>query len=161
MATDERKDGKDRKERVLHTRVPASLEVEIKRVADALRVPVSNLVRQILEDSVHFVSQVGETVHEVRSEVERDRALLGDRWGHYRKLFQRLGATRRRPGVFGWQPLIMNLRGQCSACGVDLTSGAGAFVGLSDDPAEHPFRCERCVPRAETPPGDGQEEDGP
>jgi hypothetical protein len=37
-----------RKERVLHTRVPAVLERELKRFADNLRIPVSNLVRTIL-----------------------------------------------------------------------------------------------------------------
>jgi hypothetical protein len=42
----------ERKERVLHTRVPAVLEEELKRLATSLRVPVSNLVRAILEDAV-------------------------------------------------------------------------------------------------------------
>ncbi|MBW2159042.1 MAG: hypothetical protein JRH14_03620 [Deltaproteobacteria bacterium] len=41
-----------RKERVLHTRVPAILEQELKRVANAWRVPVSNVVRALLEDAL-------------------------------------------------------------------------------------------------------------
>ena len=39
-----------RKERVLHTRIPALLEEDLKSAAERLRVPVSNLVRTILED---------------------------------------------------------------------------------------------------------------
>ena len=39
------------KERVIHTRVPALLEEELKRFAENLRMPVSNLVRAILEDA--------------------------------------------------------------------------------------------------------------
>ncbi|HEX7605040.1 MAG TPA: hypothetical protein VF316_25660, partial [Polyangiaceae bacterium] len=41
-----------KKERVLHTRVPAVLEQELKRFARNLRVPVSNVVRVILEDAL-------------------------------------------------------------------------------------------------------------
>src|SRR5690349_10091409 len=48
-------DARPRKERVLHTRVPAVLEDELKRLATSLRLPVSNLVRAILEDAVDAV----------------------------------------------------------------------------------------------------------
>ncbi|MEM8609420.1 MAG: hypothetical protein AAGF92_20125 [Myxococcota bacterium] len=48
-----------KKERVLHTRVPAVLEQELKRVATAWRVPVSNVVRALLEDALDTVDVVG------------------------------------------------------------------------------------------------------
>ena len=51
---------KVRKERVLHTRVPAVLDQELKRLATNLRVPVSNVVRAILEDAIDAVDSVGE-----------------------------------------------------------------------------------------------------
>ncbi len=54
---DERGDA--RKERVLHTRVPAVLEDELKRLATNLRMPVSNVVRAILEDAIEAVEVVG------------------------------------------------------------------------------------------------------
>jgi hypothetical protein len=44
--------GVEKKERVLHARIPAALEEQIKRLADSLRVPVSNLVRNMLEDAI-------------------------------------------------------------------------------------------------------------
>jgi hypothetical protein len=40
------------KERVIHTRVPEGLEFELKRLADSLRVPVSNIVRAVLENAL-------------------------------------------------------------------------------------------------------------
>ena len=50
---DEASEGAEpKKERVLHTRIPAVLEGELKSAARALRIPVSNLVRTILEDAV-------------------------------------------------------------------------------------------------------------
>src|SRR6187431_563417 len=54
----------DRKERVLHTRIPAVLEQELKRFAENLRVPVSNLVRTILEDAVSVADAAGDKVEE-------------------------------------------------------------------------------------------------
>ena len=44
---------------MLHTRVPAVLEQELKRLAESLRMPVSNVVRAILEDAVTAVDLVG------------------------------------------------------------------------------------------------------
>src|SRR5688500_5649076 len=52
--------GSDKKERVLHTRVPAVLESELKRLATNLKMPVSNLVRAILEDAIDAVDAVGQ-----------------------------------------------------------------------------------------------------
>jgi RNase P subunit RPR2 len=53
---------KPRKERVLHTRIPALLEQDLKTVAESLRVPVSNLVRTILEDAIAAADRAGERV---------------------------------------------------------------------------------------------------
>jgi predicted DNA-binding protein len=54
-----REEASRRKERVLHTRVPAVLEDELKRLATNLRMPVSNVVRAILEDAIEAVEVVG------------------------------------------------------------------------------------------------------
>jgi predicted DNA-binding protein len=54
-----REEASRRKERVLHTRVPAVLEEELKRLATNLRMPVSNVVRAILEDAIEAVEVVG------------------------------------------------------------------------------------------------------
>ena len=68
VADDARTDGADadgadnragRKERVLHTRVSAVLDQELKRLATNLRMPVSNVVRAILEDAVETMDSVG------------------------------------------------------------------------------------------------------
>jgi hypothetical protein len=91
-----------RKERVLHTRIPASLETEIKRLADSLRIPVSNLVRNMLQDAVAMLGDVKDNVGErvtnkvseivedvsalssqMTREVERERARLRAHWLSY------------------------------------------------------------------------------
>ena len=53
-----------RKERVIHTRVPAPLEAELKRFAEELRIPVSNLIRTILEDALAAADHAGERVEQ-------------------------------------------------------------------------------------------------
>jgi hypothetical protein len=59
-------------ERVIHTRVPAVLEEELKQFAEDLRVPVSNLIRTILEDALAAADQAGVRVeHELRAGVAR------------------------------------------------------------------------------------------
>ena len=69
-----------RKERVLHTRISEELHGAIRRAADDLRVPVSNLVRNALEDVFRAVDDVSETVSDfvgdVVSEVEDIRSRI-------------------------------------------------------------------------------------
>ncbi len=82
-----------KKERVIHTRVPAALEEELKRFAENLRVPVSNLIRTILEDALAVADQAGHRVEqELRSGVAQ---LTHGREILHRKLTQRI--PRRMP----------------------------------------------------------------
>ncbi|MGH0036567.1 MAG: DUF4339 domain-containing protein [Myxococcota bacterium] len=54
-----------RKERVLHTRVSDALADDIRRMADDLRVPASNLVRNVLEEVFTVVETVSDDVGEL------------------------------------------------------------------------------------------------
>ena len=51
-----------RKERVLHTRISEQLSEDIRQMADELRVPVSNLVRNVLEEAFAVVETVTDNV---------------------------------------------------------------------------------------------------
>jgi len=80
-------------ERVIHTRVPAALEAELRRFADNLRVPISSLIRTILEDALAVADRVGHRVErELRSGVAQ---LAHGREILRRKLTRRI--PRRRP----------------------------------------------------------------
>jgi hypothetical protein len=96
-APPEAANGRAKKERVIHTRVPAVLEEELKRFAEDLRVPVSNLIRTILEDALAAADQAGERVErELRAGVAR---LSHGRQALRRSLAGRLqGPTRRTDG---------------------------------------------------------------
>lgn len=158
------------KERVLHTRVPAVLEQELKRLAHSLRVPVSNVVRAILEDAVDAVDTVGE-----RAEGE----LLGfvDRLARQRDELRSKMRGRsdegsedvepvREPepsrcpaetpelleGVFGYQRITLAATTSCSVCGRELAAGTAAQRALFDDPGKRVFLGPECrlVPEKES-----------
>jgi hypothetical protein len=136
----EGRDGK--KERVLHTRVPAVLERELKRFADNLRVPVSNLVRTILEDALSVADAATENVEE-----------------RLRKAAQQLGKERERikkrmehdplEGIMAFQQVTLALPTRCAKCEKELARGARANLGISEIPGgPRRFVCEGCLPEA-------------
>lgn len=137
----------EKKERVLHTRVPAVLERELKRFADNLRVPVSNLVRVILEDAVQAADAAGESVE-----------------GRLKRAAQQLGREREKlkkrvlpdnhefEGVYAFQPVTLAQPATCAKCGRALARGEHAQLGLTETPPKTPndriFVCDACLPHA-------------
>jgi len=133
----------DKKERVLHTRVPAVLERELKRFAENLRVPVSNLVRAILEDAVEAADAATESVE-----------------GRLTKAAQQIGIGREKlkkrvmpdplVDVYAFQAVTLAQPATCAKCHKDLRSGERAHLGLTDappkTPAERLFVCGTCLP---------------
>jgi predicted DNA-binding protein len=152
-----------RKERVLHTRVPAVLEDELKKLATNLKMPVSNVVRAILEDALEAVEVVG-------SRAEDELKGFTHRLSEQRDALRR-GATqavrdasataeratteargKRAPAkpvavpvsacpdaapelddVIGFQRLTLRAEAVCTVCGLELPKGTEACRGVRDD----------------------------
>ena len=133
----------DKKERVLHTRVPAVLETELKRFAQNLRIPVSNLVRTILEDAMQMADAAGENV-ETRLKtaalhLEHERARL------------KLKVTRDPlRDVVAFQRVTVAQPTGCSKCAKPMDRGELAYIGVTDQPlrpgAARIFVCDGCLP---------------
>jgi hypothetical protein len=133
----------NRKERVLHTRVPAVLERELKRFADNLRVPVSNLVRTILEDALNVADAATENVEERlkkaahQLEVERER-------------FKKRVMVDPLADVFAFQTVTLAQPATCVKCEREMKPGERAHLGLSDGPPKpgrRIFACDDCLPK--------------
>jgi hypothetical protein len=156
--------GRSRKQRVLHTRISEQLAEDLRRIADDLRVPVSNLVRNALEEAFSVVEtvtdNVGDFVGEVVEEAERARQRVRSRRPHRRRrrrpsAGQRPepetadpGGTAARPefpSVIGWQPLILNQRACCADCQAPLVRGEQAFAGLTAEGPSAIFLCSDCT----------------
>ncbi len=134
----------DKKERVLHTRVPAVLEAELKRFAQNLRVPVSNLVRTILEDAIVVADAAGDRVEE-----------------RLRKAATQLQSERERlrrkikpdplSDVYAFQEVTIAQPVSCAKCDVALEPGDHAHLGLIDPTVSggitRVFVCDACVPK--------------
>ncbi|MBX3193296.1 MAG: hypothetical protein KF819_40310 [Labilithrix sp.] len=132
----------EKKERVLHTRVPAILERELKRLSENLRVPVSNLVRAILEDAVEAADAATETVE------QRLRRAAGKLENERVRIKSRL-TPDPLAGVFAFQDVKLARAQRCAKCDRALAAGESAHLGLSDDArAPRLFVCDACLPSA-------------
>jgi hypothetical protein len=123
-----------RKERVIHTRVPESLDDEIKRRATDLGRSVSNLVRNVLQ---HAFGLVGDIVHdsaEIARSARGARAALSGR-----------AAPRSAGEVLGWHLALLNVNAVCDACNAILRKGTRAGVGIVNGGGPVPFRCQQCL----------------
>lgn len=88
---DQRRRRHARKERVLHTRVSEQLSDDIRRLAEDLRVPTSNLVRNVLEEVFTVVENVTDDVGELFEDVFEEAEATRDRIRRRHR-----GTTRRR-----------------------------------------------------------------
>jgi hypothetical protein len=138
----------DRKERVLHTRVPAVLEAELKRFAQNLRIPVSNLVRTILEDALDVADAAGDRVEErLRSaatqlQTERER-------------LRRKIKPDPLSDVYAFQEVTVAQPTTCAKCELALHAGGDAHLGLIDPTVSggvsRVFVCDDCLPKHPQP----------
>jgi hypothetical protein len=140
---------KSTKEKVLHTRVPESLDAQIKALADALRVPVSSLVRNILEDSVSVI----DSAKELRRGWNEFQSMIAE---SFRESASRSGdpvpkasVTALFPEVIGWQPLTLNLSTPCARCAAALEPGSSAHLGVKEVPGTRVLICDACLPRSQ------------
>lgn len=123
-----------RKERVIHTRVPESLDDEIKRRATDLGLSVSNLVRNVLQHTFGLVEDI------VHDSAEIARSARGAR-----KAVAGRGAPRPAGAVLGWHLALLNVNAVCDACNAILPKGTRAGVGIVDGGGAIPFRCQSCL----------------
>ena len=137
--SDEARDAK--KERVLHTRIPAVLEAELKAAAAALRVPVSNLVRTILEDAVAVADRA--TGHVENSLERAARSVAAER----ERLRDRVKRLDPLADVVAFQPLIIAALAHCAKCNTVLEPGEDAALGVTNRAGPKIFVCTSCMPK--------------
>jgi hypothetical protein len=121
-----------RQERWLHTRISETLEDALKREARRRRLPVSLLVRNVLEGALDLVEDIVETSLHV-------------------------GRGSREGDIYGWQELILNRAADCARCDAALDAGDGAYRGLRDRTGPPVFLCADCIGRLRRPAADREE----
>ena len=151
-----RYDPRHRKERVLHTRISEQLARDIRQIAEDLRVPVSNLVRNVLEETFSVVESVTDDMGGLLEEVIDQAERASNRIHHYqrrRREREAREAERRHapepPEAFeeveAWQPVVLNSPRRCDADGREMRRGEQAFVGLTASGLSGTYLCPPCV----------------
>jgi hypothetical protein len=118
---------KERHERVIHTRVPETLEAELKERAGQMGISVSNLVRNVLANALGLVNDVvADTEQLVRSALK--------------------GGAPRDAAVIGWQPIVLEKNAICDKCNAILARGSDASIAIHDGPvATREVMCPKCL----------------
>lgn len=119
-----------RKEEYLGARVPKELRDRVIQQADALGMPVSILIRNILEEASR--SWGGTAAAASRAEADADAVRAA---GH---------GPVRFPNVLGWEEIRLNKSVNCAICAIRLEPGASATLGLAGPGEEHVVLCQRC-----------------
>jgi hypothetical protein len=158
MTTEEPTRERERKERVLHTRISEQLADDIRAIADDLRVPVSNLVRNVLEEAFDAVERVTGDVSNLMDGVMEEAELATQRYRRYRARVRERARERAEDAraaaatpvaaavpaapaaaaddplarVVAWQPVVLAAVRRCARTGRELRPGERAYLGLGD-----------------------------
>jgi hypothetical protein len=146
---------RERKERVLHTRISEQLAEDIRAIADDLRVPVSNLVRNVLEEAFEAVERVSGDVSLIVDDVIEEAERASERYRRYRTRVRERARQRAEEArtaapppaapaargaesddplrrVVAWQPVVLAAPRRCARTGRELRPGERAYLGLGE-----------------------------
>jgi hypothetical protein len=135
----------ERKERVLHTRVPPSLDEQLKQRARSLGMSVSTIVRHVLLNTFGLVE-----------DIVTDSTNVALALGGQDPLAPLAAARRAAPlnepeptsggdAVLGWQEAVLNVNAVCSRCNTVLRKGSRAAIGVRERPGARVFLCCECL----------------
>jgi hypothetical protein len=125
-----------RKERVLHTRVSEKLDSELREKAAGLGVSVSNLVRNILLNTVEMVEDIVADGSSIARAAGKNKSAAAPK--------------ASEAEILGWQILTLNLNALCQRCNAILAKGSQAAMAVGAAGLAPTFRCESCLPKADT-----------
>jgi len=113
-------DEPEKKERVIHTRVPESLEAHLRERAQELGMSVSNLVRNVIGHAFGLVGDVAADSHAIAKAARGEKA--------------KAPAPAAAPAltiddVIGWQSVVLTKNAVCAKCNAILPKGKDAAIG--------------------------------
>lgn len=148
-----------RKDKVLHTRVPEELEDALQKKAVAMRIPVSNLIRNILEDAFQFVENVVADGLSITDTIRKDAISIAEttKTGFSALKQARNAKEKTSPDktklsaalsqVYGWQEIVLNKNTACFSCSKEIKKSAKAMMsaGGMNPPV---FLCRTCFKKS-------------
>lgn len=136
--------GEEKKERVIHTRVPERLEAELRERAQDLGISVSNLVRNVLGHAFGLVGDVAADAHAIA------RAARGDRNGQPPAPAPAAAPATAPTGnpiddVLAWQAIVLGKNAICARCNDILPRGRNAALGIAEHTHARVVICTTCL----------------
>ncbi len=116
-----REQARQRKAEYLGARVPAALKRKVIALAEQRGIPVSDLIRDVLEKAFADLPEASP---------------------------QGTGTAASYPGVIGWETIELNQPMPCSACGRRLSAGERVSLGLTLGHGDHAILCRKCRPQS-------------
>jgi hypothetical protein len=139
---------RERKDRLIQTRVPRDLEATLKSEARRRRVTVSQLIRNALEDAFDLVDGVVSDVDQLVA----DSVSLARNVGENARRLADPGRSRSEDEtpdpakVYAWNEVVLHRATRCSGCGVEIARGERGYVGLSDEQrGPRAWLCTSCI----------------
>ncbi len=125
-----------RKEHVLHTRVPGSLDRQLKQRAQSLGMSVSTVVRHVLLNTFGLVEDI------VTDGTNVALAITGQEPS---PAAPRAPERSRANDVLAWQEAVLNVNAVCQHCNAILKRGVRAAIGVADHAGPPAIICHRCL----------------
>jgi hypothetical protein len=132
------------KERVLHTRVPESLDRHLKHRARNLGMSVSTVVRHVLLNTFGLVEDIVTDGTNVALSLAGRHVPARTARARGRDASEAEGAAE----LLGWQEIVLNRNAVCEECNAVLRKGARAALGVHEGPGPRIIICRRCVDKA-------------
>ena len=115
-----------RKEEYLGARVPKELREKVIDRANELGIPVSILIRNVLEEA--FSTPAAEMAG--MQSAARDSKPVVD--------------SNDYPDVIGWERIILNRPMTCTGCAQQIDAGSQVTLGLTSPGGDHVILCRDC-----------------
>lgn len=109
-----------RKEEYLGARVPKELRAKVIARAAEQGIPVSILIRNILEQAFSTEGQASEGLNKT------------------------VNVSDAFPAVIGWEQITLNRQMNCSSCAAVIQPGAVVALGLTGPGEDHVILCGKC-----------------
>lgn len=123
----------ERKDRLIQTRVAEDLDETLRDEARKKRVTVSQLIRNVLEDTFHLVDDLVADTAALTAKVSRDaQRLAASAKG---QPAERAAPPAALDQVDAWQEVVLGRDAACARCQTPLRKGAKGLLGLQQDPA--------------------------
>lgn len=135
-----------RKEEYLGARVPKALKERVIKKADDMGIPVSLLIRRLLEQTFpeHGTSSAGNTdsVDVGNKSVGGNQAVFVESYMPVTPVEQ--SKADKYTGIIGWKLIEVNQDRSCERCKEPLPRGAEALLGFTSTDAGYVILCPQC-----------------